>query len=146
MIPNGDNYDELDEEDDNEFEEEIEPSLTYGMKISDKLDKDGVFMGRVDDTEALKQAVLKMLNTERYEHDIYSWDYGVELQDLFGMPIPYVLSELKERITDALTADERIEAVEDYTAEVVGKRTIYCKFTVVAAQGEDFEMESEVEV
>ena len=147
MLPNNENYDdELEEDDDNEFETIEEPSLTYAMKVADKIDEDNTFWGRVDDTDAIKQAVLKILSTERYEHEIYSWDYGFEIRDLIGESIPYVMSELKVRITDALTADDRIESVEDFVVEKVAKRTLHCMFTVVPAQGEEFREETEVEV
>ena len=147
MLPNNENYDdELEEDDDNEFEIIDEPSLTYAMQVADKIDEDSIFCGRVDDIDAIKQAVLKILSTERYEYEIYSWDYGFEIQDLIGESIPYVMSELKVRITDALTADDRIESVEDFTVEKVGKRTLHCTFTVVPEQGEEFQEETEVEV
>lgn len=61
--------------------------------------RDSRFLGKTDGTEAVKQAVLKILNTERYGYEIYTWDYGVELQDLYGQPMPYVLSELEDRLS-----------------------------------------------
>ena len=61
-----------------------------------------------DDIEAVKQAIYKILNTERYQYPIYSWNYGVELADLFGKPIAYVLPEIPRRIKEALVADDRI--------------------------------------
>lgn len=147
MLPNNENYDdELEEDDDIEFETVDEPSLTYYMKVSDKIDEDSVFFGRVDDIDAIKQAVLKILSTERYEYEIYSWDYGFEIRDLIGESMPYVMSELKVRIMDALTADDRIESVEDFKIEKVGKRTLHCTFTIVPTQGEEFQGETEVEV
>ena len=43
----------------------------------------------MDETEAVRQAAIKILNTERYENEIYSWNYGIELKDL----IKYVIKE-----------------------------------------------------
>ena len=60
---------------------------------------------------------MKILNTERYKNVIYSWDYGVELQDLRGKSLSYVMSEVPNRITDAITADDRFESCEDFEME-----------------------------
>ena len=145
MIPNNATYDDLDEPE-TDFDMESEPSLTYAMKVSDEPDKeDSIFLGSIDGEAAIRQAILKILNTERYEHEIYSWDYGIELQDLYGMSMSYVMSEIKERIEDALLVDDRIESVDDFEVKIVGKRTIHCTFTVITTQGEITE-EMEVEV
>ena len=85
-----------------------------------------------------------MLNIERYKYVIYSANYGVELLDLIGQPIPYVLPELKRRITECLTQDDRITAVENFEFEV-NKKTIHCTFTVHSNVG-SFESESVVNV
>ena len=108
------------------------------------LDKN-LFVGKVDDVQAVEQAIYKILNTERYEHEIYSWDYGVELADLYGQSMPYVMSEAKRRIEDALMADDRIEAVTDFEVKR-SKRTLHIKFTVVTTQGDELEMEKEMDV
>ena len=100
--------------------------------------------GYVDDLEAVKQAIYLILNTERYQFVIYSWDYGVELLDLIGQPIPYVMSELPRRITDALTQDDRIEDVVDFEFEQNGKK-LHTTFTVVSNLG-NMPAELEVEV
>lgn len=89
---------------------ELQPNRTYKMLVSDEH-----VIGTLDDNlSAVKQAAYKILNTERYKHVIYSWNYGVELQDLFGKPIPYVLSEIPRRITEALVQDDRIDDVTDF--------------------------------
>ncbi|MBF1346180.1 MAG: DUF2634 domain-containing protein [Megasphaera micronuciformis] len=62
----------------------------------------------------MKLAVFKILSTERYRYPIYSWNYGIELEDLFGQPIPYVYAELQRRITEALEADDRIISVTGF--------------------------------
>ena len=149
MIPNNENYDdELDEDTVADFSIEAMPSLTYAMNIKDaELDEHkNLFVGKVDGTEAIRQAVMKILNTERYEYEIYSWDYGIELQDLYGQPLLYCMSEIKARITAALLADDRIESVENFDVKRTGKRSLLVAFTVVTADQEEIDMESEVEV
>jgi phage baseplate assembly protein W len=92
-----------------DFEVESQPSKTHKMNFEDES-----IRSHTDDLEAIKQAVYKIINTERYQYMIYSWNYGIELQDLFGMPLPYVYPELKRRITEALIWDDRIEDVTDF--------------------------------
>lgn len=147
MIPTNENYDGIWEDDlSPDFEVETEPSLTYAMKVSQEISEDSIFVGRVDDVKAIEQAIIKIINTERYEYEIYSWDYGIELKDLFGEQIPYVMSEVKQRITDAVLADDRIEAVEDFEVERTGKHEVHCIFTAVTVQGDEINIETEVEV
>ena len=147
MLPKSENYEDMWDEDLNtDFEIETEPSLTYAMKISQEISEDSIFVGRIDDVKAIEQAIIKIINTERYDYEIYSWDYGIELKDLFGKQIPYVMSEIKQRITDAVLADDRIEAVEDFEVERAGKHGIHCIFTAVTVQGDEINIETEVRV
>lgn len=92
-----------------DFEVVTQPSYTYKLDMQKARVK-----GFVDGKDAMPQAIYKILTTERYKHVIYSWDYGVELYDLIGQPIPYVYAELERRITEALTQDDRIEGVRDF--------------------------------
>jgi hypothetical protein len=78
----------------------------------------------------MRQVIYKILNTERYQHIIYSWNYGIELLDLFGEPVAYVCSELQRRITEALTQDDRITSVDGFGFDVSEKRTVKATFTV----------------
>lgn len=90
--------------------------------------------GYVDGLEAVAQSVKLILSTERYRHIIYSWDYGIELVDLIGKPMPYVMSELPRRITEALTQDNRIDDVVDFEFTKNGKK-LHTAFTVVTNLG-----------
>ncbi len=87
----------------------ITPSKNYEMNIYDEK-----ISGFVDEIEAMRQVIFKILNTERYKFLIYSWNYGIELEDLFGKPKSYVCSEIKRRITEALIIDDRIESVDGF--------------------------------
>ena len=90
--------------------------------------------GFVDDLESVKQAIYLILSTERYKYIIYSWDYGVELVDLIGKPIPYCMSEIPRRVKEALLVDNRIEDVTDFQFERKGT-TLHTTFTVVTNVG-----------
>lgn len=143
MIPNIENYEgyEDDEEQGFDFELETEPSFTYAMKIPDDEITESRFIGKVDGIEAKEQAIRKILNTERYEYEIYSWNFAIETQDLYGMDIPFVMSEIKVRITDAITADDRFESVDNFVVKQIDKHTIYCTFKVISAENEEIESE-----
>lgn len=115
------------------------PSNTYRIVIkhdpyADPAKAVDRISGYVDDIDAVKQAIYLILGTERYQFPIYSWDYGVELVDLFGKPMPYVMSELPRRIKDALIQDDRIDDVVDFEFEVNGHK-LHTTFTVVTALG-----------
>lgn len=90
-----------------EFLNEKQPDKTYRL-TEESLG--GFIYGR----EAVTQAAFKILNTERYRYPIYGSDYGAEFEDLFGKDPDFVIAELERRITEALTADERIKNVRDY--------------------------------
>ena len=107
-----------------EFEFEEEPSHTYRINLNES-----TIAGYVDEREAMMQAIYLILNIERYDYLIYSWNYGIELNDLYGQPIPFVLPELKRRITEALMQDTRIIGVNDFSFETT-KGQVHASFTV----------------
>ena len=103
-------------------EETIETSRTYkitGTRIR----------GYTDGLDALQQAIYKVLNTERYEYPIYSFNYGIELENLLGKDPVYVQIELKRRIRECLLRDDRITEVDNFKFEVNGDE-IKCTFDV----------------
>lgn len=108
--------------------EEIQPSRTY--KISGNK-----IQGFVDGLEALKQAIYKVLNTERYEYPIYSFDYGIELESLIGKDPIFVQVELQRRIRECLMQDDRITDVDNFKFELIGDE-IKCTFDVHSIYGE----------
>lgn len=115
--------------------EEVEyPSRTYKIEVRNS-DEDDRINGYTDDLKAIQQAIYLILNTERYKYPIYSWDYGVELVDLMGKPMPYVISELPRRITEALTQDSRINNVRDFEFEK-NKSKLYVTFVVETTLGD----------
>ena len=95
------------------------PSKDYRMEIVGNR-----VAGNCEDLEELRQTIFCILSTERYRYPVYSWNYGIELEDLYGKPMDYVMSELQRRITEALTQDDRIEAVDNFEFETVGKRIL----------------------
>ncbi|WP_443864010.1 DUF2634 domain-containing protein [Fusobacterium ulcerans] len=123
-------------EDINLITEEISTN-TYSMKIfGDRIN------GYTDKIEAMKQAIYKILNTERYQYAIYSWNYGIELKDLIGKPKNYCKVEIKRRIKEALAQDERILDVDAFSFEDKKRRELAVTFTASTIFG-NIEIEKE---
>lgn len=72
------------------------------------------FSGFTDGLDAVRQAAFVILHVERYEYIIHSWNFGVELKDLFGKQMTYVMPEVKRRVRDALLQDDRITEVDEF--------------------------------
>ena len=114
-----------------ELEVEEESSKDYRMNV-----RHGIINSQCDELDAMQQVIFKILNTERYQYIIYSWDYGIETLDLYGEPITYVVPELKRRIEEALLQDNRITSVDSFDFDVSEKKTVKATFTVHTIYGD----------
>jgi hypothetical protein len=84
-----------------------------------------------DGLTAMRQAVAIILGVERYRHEIYTPNAGVELFDgLIGAEYGFVVSELRRRIDDAFVPDVRILGTSDWVFEQSDKNSITASFTV----------------
>lgn len=112
-----------------EYAKIVYPNKTYRMDIEQER-----IRGNIDKREAIKQAIYKMLNTERYRYAIYDSNYGIELEDLFGKDRELVCALLESRIKDALSVDDRIIEAKDFSFG--GKRDVVSvRFTAVTNLG-----------
>ena len=116
---------------DRDFEIVKQPGFTYRMCM-----EEGTVRGYTDGLEAVRQAVYKILMTERYQYIMYSWNYGTELRDLFWEPVTYVCPELKRRITEALLQDDRILEVGDFEFDFPRKGVVHVSFRVHSVYGD----------
>lgn len=107
-----------------------QPSLTWGIDF-----EKGEVTGMIDDIDAIKQTIFLILNSERFRHEIYSWDYGVELQDLIGQQPSYAYLEIERLIKEALMMDGRITGVSDFQF-TRNKNDVTVRFTVKTSIGE----------
>ena len=87
-------------------------------------------LGTCDGLDAVKQSIFKILNSERYAYLIYSWDYGIELMDLYGQPTMYVCPEIERRVKEALSQDDRITGVDSFEFDTSNKGVVSVTFTV----------------
>lgn len=84
---------------------------------------------------AMRQAVDIILQNERFEWQIYSSDFGSELEDLVGEEFDFIVSDLPRRIEDALSVDDRILSVTNFSFINNGNGTVTCKFDVITVFG-----------
>lgn len=114
-----------------------QPSLTYRLNL-----EEGTITGQVDGLLAIKQAVVKILQTRRFEHLIYSSDYGQELDAVIGRDPLWAYAEIERHIKEALLQDNRILSVDDMNITFVGEQAM-AEFTVRSVYGA-FDMKKEV--
>ncbi|MCL6559540.1 MAG: DUF2634 domain-containing protein [Firmicutes bacterium] len=112
-------------------EQKDQTSRTYKIDFSS-----GRVGGFIDETDAMKQAIIKILQSERFLYLIYSWNYGIEMNAIVGKSYQVIASEIKRIIREALLEDRRITDVYDITAEQIDKRTLSVRFTASTVFGE----------
>lgn len=110
---------------------ELQTSRTY------KINFDSLRIGgTVDGKEAIAQAIMCILQTERFAFLIYSWGYGFESNALIGADENVIKTEIGRYLTEALTEDDRIDSIENVEVEIIDKQTAAVSFTAVSVFGE----------
>lgn len=120
-------------------EEVQQPSRTYKLDFAR-----GRVAGMTDGLDAVKQAAFKILQTDRYQYEIYSFNYGHELNRLIGGDPRLVRSEASRMIREALLQDDRITSVSDIQV-MIGEDSLMATFTVISDAGR-FEQEVRIGV
>lgn len=108
-----------------------QPTKTYYFDIENNR-----IVGIVDGIDAMKQAIYKILQTERYAYLIYDWDYGTELEGLIGKDPLFVFAEIERRIAEALKQDDRILSITDFKINQISKSNFVVSFTANTTEGE----------
>ena len=85
---------------------------------------EGQIAGMAGGLEAMRQTVQNILQTPRFEYQIYSTNYGVDFDDLIGADPDYIRATLPERVKDALSVDDRILSVDDFTFDFSGDKAV----------------------
>jgi hypothetical protein len=98
--------------------------LAYGEQIE----------GMDDSLEAMRQAVHIILNTKRFNYQIYTENFGIELDDLIGEEPDYIESVFPDRIREAFSIDDRILSEQNYVFTTIGD-TMTITFDVVTVFG-----------
>ena len=92
--------------------------------------------------EAVRQAVEIALNVERFRWQIYNTNFGAELSELVGDDEAYIEAELPRMVEDALSPDNRVVSVDNYTFSRSGD-ALAVSFSVHTVFGD---LEEEVEI
>lgn len=94
------------------------PSKTYKINF----ETGEIIAEFIDEEEAVLQAIHKLIKTHRFFYDIYSDDYGSELDTVIGEQhtAEYLTMEIQRIIEDAVEVDDRILGVDDFVVEVIG--------------------------
>jgi hypothetical protein len=98
--------------------------LAYGDQIA----------GMDDNLAAMRQAVHIILTTKRFNYQIYTENFGIELDDLIGEEPDYIESVFPDRIREAFSIDDRILSEQNYVFNTVGD-TMTISFDVVTVFG-----------
>ncbi len=114
-----------------DFELAEQPTRTYRLHFGGKPS-----VGKLDGLEAMKQAIYLILNCERYRYEMFSWNYGSEIDALIGQQNDATLQlRLKSVISEALLADDRILSVTNFSFQR-NESSLLVTFTAQTTQGE----------
>ena len=129
---------DIDTDGDDDESLDDEPTLTFKIE-------NGRIRGKVDEKQAMIQAVDKILRTERLIYPIYSDQYGNDLNDLIGKDMGYAKVEAERMIKEALLADDRVVDVDIHEVTEISRDTLEIKGTCITVYG-NIDIDSEVSV
>ena len=117
-------------EDEDFLTEEIEIPHEFGIDFAT-----GQLSGEiVEGAEAIKVWIYLILRIARYRYTIVSWQYGNELEELYGKGYTqeHIECEATEMIKDCILANEYIDSVEVSNITLIdGKLSAHIKVTTV---------------
>lgn len=85
--------------------------------------------------DAIAQDIKFILSTERNKYPIMGSNFGVEFVDLIGKDRQYVQAQVKKRITEALSIDDRIIAIGSFKFESKDSDSLSVSFVVETVLG-----------
>ena len=132
-----------DEEIEEELTEELETPREFGVDFTT-----GQLTGIiVEGVEAIKVWIYFALQIARYRYFICSWEYGSEIEDLYGKgySAEHLESEISRMIEECLLVSEYIESVSVTDARYIGGR-FTANISVTTIYGEEISETYETEV
>ncbi len=115
----------------NIIDDDIQPNLTFGIDFENKK-----IVGKIDNLDALEQAVYMILSTARYENIIFSFNYGNELSNLIGSKFDFVKSEAERYVREAILSDIRFKDIIDFEIKKTNIDSCSMSFKVITNEGE----------
>lgn len=115
---------------------EVSPPMTRVSKTF-RIDheKGRVVSEKIDGIEAIKQAIWVNLSVEKGVWNIHTDGYGVEFAKLYGKHRDYARAMIEPIVRRALSWDERIYGVSDFTITDLGKSKLLVEFEVSSCAG-----------
>lgn len=110
---------------------EVIPTQTYRLDFVNKR-----IVGKLNQAEALMQAVQKIFNTDKYAYEIYDWYYGNELLKLVGKPYDYIVTRLPRIVREALLVDDRVTEVTDFEFNRTSVDSMTVSFLIHSVYGD----------
>lgn len=101
-------------------------------------------IGMVDEKKAIEQSIYLTLKTGRYNHLIFSWNYGEEINNLIGKPKDLARVELPRLLNECLLIDDRISSLENIVITDI-EEGLHVTFTAVTIHGH-IPIESKVKI
>lgn len=108
----------------------IETSKTYYINFGKEK-----IQNKIDELEAVKQAVYMILSTEKNAYTMYPLGYGTSLEKYIGKPYEYIIGDIDREIKESLLNDNRILDVYNFNF-TRNKENILITFTVLTIFGE----------
>ena len=91
-------------------------------------------VGAADGHKAVAQAVEVLLLVERFRWQIYKPFFGMQWEGLLGQNPGYVAAELQRRIREAVTIDDRVTGISNFSYTISGD-TMTAEVTVNTVYG-----------
>lgn len=108
------------------------------------VDNETAQLGDVElSVDAIAQDVKFALSTERNKYPIMGSNFGVEFEDLIGMDEDYVRANVKSRIQEALSIDDRIDDLGSFSFSKPSPDSLLVTFIVESVLG-PFEVTTEI--
>lgn len=115
-------------EEDDDIEEITLPSLTYQVS-------NGRIIGNIDGLDAMRQAIDKLLRTERFIFEIYSDQYGNDLDELIGKEYEYVEADIARVLDEAILGDDRVDSVEVTSISQQSPNSLFANISIATMFG-----------
>lgn len=109
---------------------EVVPTQTYRLDFINKR-----IIGKINQADALMQAVQKIFSTDKYAYEIYDWYYGNELLKLVGKPYDYIVTRLPRIVREALLVDDRVVEVTDFKFDKTSIDSMTASFLIHSVYG-----------
>jgi len=111
------------------------PSLAWAYVDVVGFGDDSRLDGLVDGIEAVRQAVVHIVNTERYMYSIYPSNYGIELKQFIGRDYSYFVAKIDRVMQDALMQDDRIVGVRNVSKSQPEAQAAFSEWEVQSVYG-----------